>query len=534
MSASPHRAGRIAGMITLTLLVLAVFFMPHKDIVISTKHLPVATMRDNGSMVPETADTASHKPVLSEDGKSMFIDFKLLDQARQPDFDILKITYPPEIEKLEGKRVSIIGFMAPFESLEDMSTCILLPSYVGCFFCRPPSFTQVIFVHQHKEADGAKRPFIQSPSLVTGTLLTHREGSTHPAHQMEFVYVLEDAEVVPYHGDNAPVRVPGHWQQGNIATASPGSPVKPEDLVPTVATVRGLPVKKIIRLTHCTPNELEAAVGMSIDALRPSEGWELRQKAYAALGLITPGQDLRRTLQRLALQHTVGYVNPAGDHIHFLKDFPINRPAERMEIVKLITEALIRQNLDLPPLATTRNDDERCAARALLHGDLLQTVQRYAAHEQLFMDPASEAFLSPFNGYPAATTALQQLEALPYQMGSFFLDQTAADPAALAAFYARPPRSTAEIMHMIPFIDQESWQPHPVPADFATKLRREPPVSTGVLGEAGLLVWLANGQDIGEFMSEAEGWRGDRLLAGMTAHSSSKRIGSTKMKPPTF
>ena len=61
------------------------------------------------------------------------------------------------------------------------------------------------------------------------------------------------------------------------------------------------------------------------------------------------------------------------------------------------------------------------------------------------------------------------------------------------------------------FVSPESWQPQPVPAAFADKLRPEPPLATGVLGEAGLLVWIAQGKDIGDFMSEAEGWRGDRF-----------------------
>jgi len=502
----PHKAGCIASISAMTLLVLVVLLLPQADI-------PIATVHQGGLIVP-TFDSPPVKTAPRDDSDPLLIDFKLLDEARQPNPQAMQITYPPALDALEGKRVAIVGFMAPFESLDDMSTCMILPSYVGCFFCKPPSFTQVIYVTQ-RDAGKGKPPFIEAPSLITGTLHLHRTGSTHPAHEMEFIYAIDDAIVVPYDGANAPTRAPGHWQKenpiaGNLAAPAKLDDIKPDDLVPIVATVRDLAVKKPIKFTPYLPTELESAVEVRTNARRPPGGWSVREKAYTALGFIPPGQDLRHTLRGLTLQRTIGYVNAAGDHIRYLKDLQLTQPAARLEMVKLIAEALIRQNLDLTALEDVTEDDARLAARALLHGDLSHTAQRYSAHARLFKDPTPGAAFTFFGGYPAASTALQQLEMLPYQMGPFFLDQIATDPAAINALYAKPPRTTAEVIHLESYVRPESWTPQPMPVNFADTLRAEPPLATGVLGEAGLLVWLANGQDTGDFMSEAEGWRGDR------------------------
>ena len=505
------KARNIAPLTALTAMagmVLIVFMLTPADI-------PIATIHQGSLVVPILSDTPSRPPAARDDSPPTLIDFKLLDEARQPNPQAMQITYSPTLDALEGKRVSIIGFMAPFESLDDMSTCMVLPSYVGCFFCKPPSFTQVILVNQRAD-EGKKKPFIESPSLITGTLLMRRPASTHPAHEMEFVYVMEDAVVVTYDGANAPTRVPGHWQKENPVAGNALPPakiddIKPEDLVLAVATVRDLVVKKPIKFTSYAAGELESAVEVRTNARRPPGGWSVREKAYAALGFIQPGDDLRRMLMGLTLQRTIGYSNAAGDHIRYNADIQLTQPVARLEMVKLIAEALIRQNIDLTVLEDTHNDDARFAAQALLNGDLLHTAQRYSAHARLFRDPAPGAAFSFHGGYPTASTSLQQLELLPWQMGPFFLDQLASEPAAINALYARPPRTTAEIIHLVSYVRPEDWQPQPVSADSADKLLAEPPAATGVLGEAGLLVWIAQGKDIGDYMTEAEGWRGDRF-----------------------
>ncbi|MBK8039461.1 MAG: DUF3299 domain-containing protein [Verrucomicrobiaceae bacterium] len=119
------------------------------------------------------------------------------------------IQYPAEIQALDGKRVAIIGFMAPYEKLDDMSTCMILPASVGCYFCSPPAVTQVALIQQ-KGGTKDKRPFINEAVIVTGTLRLFTFASQHPAHQADFMYALDDATVEVFTGQNKPRRAPAH------------------------------------------------------------------------------------------------------------------------------------------------------------------------------------------------------------------------------------------------------------------------------------------------------------------------------------
>ena len=74
------------------------------------------------------------------------ITFPLLAEARPTDLIDMNLAFPESLEKLNGRKVRMIGFMAPFDSLEDMRRCMIVPSYVGCTFCSPPNLRQVVYL----------------------------------------------------------------------------------------------------------------------------------------------------------------------------------------------------------------------------------------------------------------------------------------------------------------------------------------------------------------------------------------------------
>ena len=57
------------------------------------------------------------------------IDFPQLGEARPVDLIDMTLEFPESLKKLNGQRVSMVGFMAPFDSLEDMRRCQMVPSY---------------------------------------------------------------------------------------------------------------------------------------------------------------------------------------------------------------------------------------------------------------------------------------------------------------------------------------------------------------------------------------------------------------------
>lgn len=125
------------------------------------------------------------------------IDWKFLDRTDVEVSDGVRnatIKYPAEIKALDSKRISILGFMAPWEKVNDLTTFMLMPGYVGCYFCNPPAVTQVILVEQ-RNPEKKKRPYVNEAIVVTGTLRLFTFASQHPAHQADFMYALDDAVV---------------------------------------------------------------------------------------------------------------------------------------------------------------------------------------------------------------------------------------------------------------------------------------------------------------------------------------------------
>jgi hypothetical protein len=134
------------------------------------------------------------------------VDWKMLDRTSAEISNGMhnaKISYPADLQALNNKPVAIVGFMTPFEDLSDMTKFLLMPTSGGCFFCNPPSMTQVLMVEQLK--DGKKRhDFIGDTIMVTGTLRLYSKDSKHPAHLAEFIYALDDAKVEVCDGKNKP------------------------------------------------------------------------------------------------------------------------------------------------------------------------------------------------------------------------------------------------------------------------------------------------------------------------------------------
>lgn len=99
---------------------------------------------------------------------------------------------PGSLTRADGKTTQVNGFMVPYDSLEDLSTFMLMESSGGCFFCEPPSLSQVVIVHQKA---GASKSFVEEPIQVSGTFRTWAKDSTHADHQSGFLYVIDDATV---------------------------------------------------------------------------------------------------------------------------------------------------------------------------------------------------------------------------------------------------------------------------------------------------------------------------------------------------
>lgn len=89
-----------------------------------------------------------------------------------------------------------MGFMAPYDSLENMKNCMLMGIPTGCFFCTPPSPVEVVFIRQDIPK-GKVAPYIDTPIVAEGILKLWKKRSNEPAHK-SFIFVLDQAKVTKF------------------------------------------------------------------------------------------------------------------------------------------------------------------------------------------------------------------------------------------------------------------------------------------------------------------------------------------------
>ena len=104
--------------------------------------------------------------------------------------------FPEELKKLEGKRVRVSGFAAPYDDPDRMSKFLMLKAVLHCFFCNPPGENEVLFVRLSTKE---KPPEIDGEKLtVEGTLhLTKADSKDEEAKQ--FLFTIDEAKIIPAH-----------------------------------------------------------------------------------------------------------------------------------------------------------------------------------------------------------------------------------------------------------------------------------------------------------------------------------------------
>ena len=127
------------------------------------------------------------------------IDFALLSKTMLHNSILF---FPDELADLNNKEVELVGFMAPYDSLNEFRRMVVLPFSAGCNFCAPPSPVEIVYVEQRaSKAD----QFYNIPIQVTGKLKLWEKDSTIEAHKY-FLFFIEDATIKPLSADALPHR----------------------------------------------------------------------------------------------------------------------------------------------------------------------------------------------------------------------------------------------------------------------------------------------------------------------------------------
>lgn len=447
------------------------------------------------------------------------IDFPLLAEARPQDLIDMSLTFPEELQKLDGKKVSLIGFMAPFDSLEDMSSCMIVPSYVGCTFCTPPNLRQVVFVSQGTADSEKKYSFIEEPSYVTGIFRITNSDSTHEGKKQGFVYSIENAEVVPHTG-KAPVRAAGHATpngHNNAKSAAPLPPVTPTDLLLEVVEMMDQKPIHTIRFEKVSTEIFSKNITDRLESIYPRSVRNAREQAFSILGLIPENIDWLDALAGFELGKHVAKSDPTGKRILILENIPFNHPFVRLDVVGAISEAIILQNINKAPKKggneSAKNEDTRRAEESLISGIQKTIIRRYAITKSISPKIPAPAEFIPGGKQFQGTTLLNRWYTLPGFVGPFFIDFIVGPTGPLSdlkSTFLRPPSTMMEFLRPLWYENTSLWARDPVPTDFADKFMEKSPILTDVLGIGGLIPWLAQPNSSYVARTIAGQWAGDR------------------------
>ena len=497
--------------IALLVLVLGIGIFLLRDQVMETEPKTDSKTRE----VPENIDSTGE---LTE--SIPMINFPLLGEARPTDLIDMALSFPESLMKLDGRKVSLVGFMAPFDSLDDMSRCMIVPSYVGCTFCSPPNKRQVVFITQGKEGSPDQTySFIEEPSHVTGIFRISLPDRDHEGKTQGFVYSIENAEVRIHTGKIAK-RAPSHASPGGHNTSQEMTllpPIAASDLIQEVSALLGREPIDPIKIESVPALTFVGFIKKQLEVTYPKDKSSARAHAFSLLGLLPKGLGWLEVLAGFELGKSVAVSNPEGTRILALDSAPSNHPYVRNEMVGAIADALILQQTSKENKSKKtkiqENEDLRRSKEALRRGIRKTVMRRYA--RTLGISPSLEAPSQiVLEEKPLAEgSMLDRWYSIPDFVGPFFVDFLVGPRGSLRGMDValnRPPLTLMEFIRPFWYQDSSLWQNHPVPMDFANNLMKTPPSHTDVLGVGGLIPWLALSNSSHTARSISSQWAGDR------------------------
>ncbi len=92
------------------------------------------------------------------------------------------------LKQLEGKQVSLTGFMYPLRDDPDATTFMFIENPVGCWYCEMPDTTGVVYV---------ELPAGQAVTVRRGLLRVVGRLTLNGADPEDFLYTIRDARIGP-------------------------------------------------------------------------------------------------------------------------------------------------------------------------------------------------------------------------------------------------------------------------------------------------------------------------------------------------
>jgi hypothetical protein len=287
----------------------------------------------------------------------------------------------------------------------------------------------------------------------------------------------------------------------------------------SVEELRALKFLAPVTYKEIPRSELPAILSQKLAQQEGDQDFALAQIALAALGLLPPNIDLKKTYLELLGEQIGAFYDQHTQELYTFEGHPLSQMQNRVILAHELTHALEDQHFHLAklPLEIHDNDDRELASIALVEGDATLVMNTYLANNMTaaaFRDTLSSAFTTDVRKLAQAPRFLREELLFPYLRGQVFCQDLFADGGwgALADAFAHPPTSTAQILHPEKYLANPREEP--VDVEFGNvEILGQQPEMNNVLGEFGarqlFAAWLHDDDRAAE---AASGWRGDRYL----------------------
>jgi len=299
-----------------------------------------------------------------------------------------------------------------------------------------------------------------------------------------------------------------------------------------VAKVRGLPLKRPIPNDVVDKDELRRRLVVMAAEDKTHAETVAEGMALQRWGMIPLATDYEQLLVDLLTEQIAGYYDPDTKKLTISKSAGDDPAWAEMVLAHELDHGLQDQAFDLKKFENLPDEegDAAAARRALVEGDgialMLEVMLARNGVPVPWSNPqiaeAIEKAMSvpgTGDGLDKAPLAIREGLIFPYRAGfGFVAALRRRQPwSAVDAAFARPPRSTEQIMHPARYLADEL--PTPIAIDIPPVLKDYTQAHNTVWGELGFQLFLrAQNVDAAAATEAAAGWGGDRAIVLVKAN----------------
>jgi hypothetical protein len=292
-----------------------------------------------------------------------------------------------------------------------------------------------------------------------------------------------------------------------------------------VAKIRGLPLKKTIPNEVVDRDELRKRLLAMAGEEKTKTETAAEGLALARWGMIPLATSYETILIDLLTEQIAGYYDPETKKLTISKSAGDDPQWAELVLAHEIQHGLQDQTFDLKKFEDVpgTEGDSSAARRALVEGDGIALMIEVMLSRQgiavpwsnpQITDAIEKAMAVPGNdGLDKAPVALREALIFPYRAGfTFVAALRRRQPwSAVDAAFARPPKSTEQIIHPERYFADDA--PVPIEIDAPAALPGYSIAHATVWGELGFSLFLrSHGADPLAAATAAEGWGGDRAI----------------------